>query len=216
MYRFKRRSTAIASVAALSIAVFLISLPAWALDCNNCVDQTDITDSQVRAAEIATNAVGSSELAAGAVRGADLGGLPVAKVCSDDDQSIPHNTFTTLNFFREAFDPYAMHNSASPSLLTAPMAGIYAVHASVFWQGVGTGGVRQMNLHKGGDIVAAATNVPAGSTSVNTDAQALVKMQAGESVIVRVAQNSGGALNVQGDGGGCFTPVFEMHMVSGI
>ncbi len=152
--------------------------------------------SKIGAGDIKRNAVRSKHIKDGQVTTRDLAtSIPAVHVTRTADQSIPNNLLTGLALNSERYDTAAMHdNATNNSRLTAPVKGIYAVTLEVSWLFNATG-LRTIDLAKNGATeIAVDTSAPppGGDQEIITQ----VRLQAGDFVVARAQQNSGGALSV--------------------
>ncbi len=160
----------------------------------------------VKAGRIANGAVISPKIANGAVTAPKIAdgalgtpgfasSIPAVSVTRASAQAIPNATDTTLSFPSERYDTAGMHNGfVNSSRLVAPTAGIYLIDASVLWDASATG-VRSVSIVKNGNTALGSASV--GSTGFTSQVTSRVtRLQQGDSVQVRVAQNSGGSLAI--------------------
>lgn len=142
-------------------------------------------------------------IAAGAVSHSKIGDIPQARAEFTTPQSVPDSTATALIFDAAPYDTDGFFG-VFHDRLTAPVAGVYAITASVEWE-VDPTGFRLVTLCKNGTNCVTSTNsndlaksyVPAVSgnftaNSVSTQA----KLSAGDFVGAWVFQNSGNPRNV--------------------
>lgn len=157
----------------------------------------DLTGSYPNPA-IANGAVATAKIADGAVTTAKQGSSPFASVFNDTlpAQSLPNNVFTALQFDSEVEDALGMHStSASTDRLVAPVAGLYLVTASVAVSADATG-VRVASIYKNGADRVATTQVQpvaGGDTIINLGG--VVRLAAGDDILVGLVQTSGGTLS---------------------
>ncbi len=139
----------------------------------------------------ATNATTAGAVAAGAVTPAGLASIPVARVSDNTEQVLPNETPVTLNFNTESFDIDNLHSTTTnSSRLTAPIAGIYRVSASVgFILSSSTTSVI-LELVKNGTVDLFDTQNPTEGNTTFSNATDLVKLNAGDFVQV-VAEQKG-------------------------
>lgn len=147
-------------------------------------------------------------IAAGAVGPDQLASIPAARV-KMTGPSVPtaNNVATLITSWAPSgsgtFDPFGMHEPATPGRLTAPRAGYYVAQVQVGWSN-STSGDRVMTLrHRGADgsfkgsEQALQTHPAQNSLSGTTHGTALLfQMEAGDFIEVLVRQTSGGALSV--------------------
>lgn len=139
---------------------------------------------------IATGAIGTSEFSAS---------IPAARVTNSGDQTIGNTGVTALAFDTERYDTANLHTSGNNTLLTAPVAGIYAITAQVQWASNATG-FRQVSLQKNAASFLAVDTRNAVGGVTNTTAQTVTtqaRLAAGDFVRAQVYQDSGGDLAVK-------------------
>jgi hypothetical protein len=157
--------------------------------------------------------------------GAAPGTTPAARVVGGESQAVASGAFTVVAFDQERYDTAAMHDNASESSrLTAPVAGIYEIGASVEWDALdGTVDAIILVKNAGGGPVAGSW-LADDSNTLNATNQGhaigtVASLEAGDFVEVVVFQNSGigAALRSNGNsladsfgGVGEYTPEFSM------
>ena len=153
-------------------------------------------------------------IGAGKVTPAKFGAIPQARVEKTAGQSIPSNiaVFNALTYESELYDTAGLFDPAAPDRLTAPIAGVYAIDAGVRWSANALGTrfagicINQPTVGACGitnniAVSQYATNDDPGVGTLRLTQQSVstqVKLAAGAVVQVVVTQNSGGALNVDG------------------
>lgn len=153
-------------------------------------------------------------IGAGKVTPAKFGAIPQARVEKTVGQSIPSNiaVFNALTYESELYDTAGLFDPAAPDRLTAPIAGVYAIDAGVRWSANALGTrfagicINQPTVGACGitnniAVSQYATNDDPGVGTLRLTQQSVstqVKLAAGAVVQVVVTQNSGGALNVDG------------------
>lgn len=111
--------------------------------------------------------------------------------------SVPNNTVTAVTFTAEDDDNSAM--AALPaSSVTIRRTGFYNIEAQVFWAGNVTGD-RVLYLYKSGSPIARARSVaiPPANDFTQAISRDRLFLTAGDTISLRVNQNSGGALNIR-------------------
>lgn len=132
-----------------------------------------------------------------------------------EDQSIANGAGESVELDSELFDTAEMHSTeANTERLVAPIDGIYQVNASVTWER-SSEGFRSVFLRKNGVGQTYASDsrapVPFPDTTSQT-VSALISLDEGDYVDVRVFQESGGGeLDIQVSG---LTPVVSMAWVA--
>jgi hypothetical protein len=104
-----------------------------------------------------------------------------------------------LTFDSERFDNGGLHSTASnTSRLTAPVAGLYLVGASVRWAANATG-YRHINLVVNGAGASIARQLGPAASGIVTyqTVETIYELAANDYVEVQVQQNSGGNLNIE-------------------
>jgi hypothetical protein len=122
---------------------------------------------------------------------------PACAVFNSAAQSIPNNTVTVLTANSELFDNDGMHSTVSNTdRIVAQKAGRYLFIATVLFA-ASAGSIMSISFRLNG----AGSDI-AGSSTTNTaiggrlTASKMFTLAAGEFVVCRAFQNSGGALNV--------------------
>jgi len=108
-------------------------------------------------------------------------------------QDLPSDTFTKIEWDTEDFDPDAMFDAASPTRLTAPVAGVYRLGGAIAISFDGNG-YRAAHWGVNGSIVAQSPAVFVGSNATGAHVMCvslLVNLNAGDYVEMFVFQNSG-------------------------
>jgi hypothetical protein len=117
--------------------------------------------------------------------------------------STNNGTTTSITFDSEVFDTDGFHSTSSNTdRLTVPAGkgGKYLINAQISWAGNATG-VRELRLHKflpsesNANIV---TNNPPDASTFTQQLTWIQDLSAGDYVVVKVEQTSGGSLNVSG------------------
>ena len=130
------------------------------------------------------------------------------------NQSIPNATATAIEFDTVVTDPTGLWNSATPTRLTAPVAGQYLVTATAFWATAATGEallrIQKNGVSPSGFYGVSSIPMLAGFDAGNSVA-VIVPMAAGDYVEASAFQNSGGAVSVNGSTNGA--PLTTMSMM---
>jgi hypothetical protein len=152
-------------------------------------------------------------IGAGKITPAKFGAIPQARVESTVGQSIPNTTgvFTGLNWDTVVYDTAGLFNATAPDTLTAPIAGVYAIDAGVRWAANATGfRFAGICINQVPASCFVADNIAVSEYATNDDpgigtprltqqsVSTQVKLAAGAVVHAVVAQDSGGALSVDG------------------
>jgi len=125
---------------------------------------------------------------------------PKVRLRLSADQSIPDSSDETVIWNAKDYDIGGGHNSSvNPSRYTAPINGYYRVEARIHWA-PNTSGRRMSWLWLNGSSVVGSRDlrVPGTAESWPTVSAATLPMTAGQYVEVRVQQNRGGSLNING------------------
>lgn len=137
------------------------------------------------------------------------------RVYDSSNQSIPDSAQTAINFDGEEYDTDNMHDTVTNNTrITINKTGKYVIWAGVGWAANATG-IRQVNITKNGTTVLATnqTHSPNGINNFNMTQSTIADLTAGDYVECIVFQNSGGALNVVGGGGGT-AQAFAAHRLA--
>jgi len=128
------------------------------------------------------------------------GRIITAKVNRATVQSIPDTTQTTVLFTTTQHDSTSSYNS-STGLWTCPKSGWYRVSASVGFAANATNG-RECYFAVDGTSVDACGYIfgPSGTGSAVLGGSSNFYLRAGQTLSVKVSQNSGGALNLTANG----------------
>jgi hypothetical protein len=182
---------------------------------NNSVRTGKVVDNNLLGADLLDGTVATNDLANGAVTPAKVGTIPGARAQKTSDQTVSHNTDTTLTFDTESFDTASLHdNATNNSRLTAPISGVYEVDAGIVW-GPSVSGDRVLSIRSSVLSFVASSKTRGGVTAGDVTQQStsgLVKLPAGGTVEAHAYQNSGASLPARGGGG--FPDTFlAMHWV---
>ena len=128
----------------------------------------------------------------------------MCKVSRATDQSIPDSTVTRVGFDNTIYDPGGWHSTVTnPSRITVPADGVYHVHALISYAS-NTTGLRQIRIATNGNIDSGNEQLdcifinPAINGIHSMQADAILRLSAGDYIEVGAYQNSGGSLNVLG------------------
>ncbi len=172
---------------------------------NGSIGPSKIAPNSIGKEQIMPGGVGSSEIAHNAVGVSELAPLPGARAFRSAPISIPTDVVTELPLTDAAYDQGGVWSTAQPNRLTAPVAGVYLITASVvFHQGNGSG-PRGLWLVPAGNpanpyigeqqmAVTQARELSELSVTLTT------RLAAGEAVAIAVRQGSGVDLQVLGLG----------------
>lgn len=161
------------------------------------VNSTDLATGAVTNQKLGVGSVTAGKLATGAVSSKKIGLIPQARAEFTGNQSISNSTPTNLCYDTAVFDNDNLFaGGVSCTRLTAPVAGVYEINASVQWDNNSTG-VRQLLIRKNASSDLAVDQVQAGGATGNS-ASTLAKLAAGDFIQASVFQNSGGNLSVLG------------------
>lgn len=149
-------------------------------------------------------------IADGTVSPAKLSNVPAARVTRDDELVVTNNQITYISFQNQLFDFEDLWVSGSPQYLTAPVAGIYQVNASVVWESSGSGN-RGLYVENSDFDIIASDSRPADGIGTALSVSTLVSLGAGDAVRVAVDQTSGASLELNALQ---HSPEFSMHFVA--
>jgi hypothetical protein len=126
-------------------------------------------------------------VAAGAITPGKLGGIPSARVRQSTGQAIPGSgAQTTLLWDTEDTDTANVHSDADPGRLTAPVAGVYIISASVRWGG-SNDSRRYLGIRiNGGDRIASVSDNPIDLGAYDQSVSTLYRLAAGDYVTATV------------------------------
>lgn len=113
--------------------------------------------------------------------------VPTVRVSFGAGAALPDNGFVHIPWDVELSDPANMHDNANPSRLTAPVAGVYLVTATLNWN-QNSAGARYVEVMKGGVVgnaVAVSITNPTASYPTVQNVSGEVRLEAGEFVTVR-------------------------------
>ena len=157
----------------------------------------DLSPDSVGTSEVAADAVGTDEIIDGSLGTSELSSaIPAARVTNSADESMRDRIGGSLSFDSERYDTADMHTTTNNARLTAPVAGIYDVSASVTWSS-DPDGSRFVGLKKNDATFIAAQTQPAiAGRPTDQDLSHQVLLREGDYVEVRARQVSNNALAV--------------------
>src|SRR5690606_20421553 len=128
----------------------------------------------------------------------------MCKVSRTTDQSIPNATVTVVQFNNTIYDPGGWHSTVTnPSRITVPADGVYHVHALISYNSNPTG-QRQIRIATNGNIDSGNQQLdcifvnPAIGGIHSMQADAILRLSAGDYIEVGAYQDSGGPLGIAG------------------
>jgi hypothetical protein len=132
-----------------------------------------------------------------------VGNTKAVKTTFPGTQSLPSGSPTNISFTSESLDTANLHdNATNPELLTAPAAGVYLITGDIQLAGSGSGTTRTLcivgNLTSVAD--ACVREAPSSAFNHRMSVTTIGVMGIGDSVRLNAFQDSGGALNLTGDG----------------
>ena len=200
LQQLRSRLTYANVISTLCLFLLLGGGTAVALNGSNTVQSDDLgPGAQVKAADIAGNAVQSADVINNGLTGADIRNqslgtaefsrsIPTAHVTRSANQTVPHLMATTLAFDSERGDSANMHsNTTNNARLTAPVDGIYRVSAQIQWN-ANVSGMRLLQLYRNGSTLIAFDNVnsPGAGSGVTQEVSTERAFLAGDYVVARV------------------------------
>ncbi len=171
---------------------------------NGSIGPSKIAPNSIGKEQIMPGGVGKSEIAHGAVGVSELAPLPGARAFRSAPISIPTDVVTELPLTDAAYDQGGVWSTAQPTRLTAPVAGVYLITASVVFQSNGTGprglwlvpAGNPANPYIGEQQMAVTQARELSELSVTLT----LRLAAGDAVAIAVRQGSGVDLQVLGLG----------------
>jgi len=116
---------------------------------------------------------------------------------SASNQTISNTTVTTVIFNSEIEDTLGEYN-ISTGIFTATEDGVYQVVANIHWAGVPSGQWVQTYITAGGTVYTMwYDTIVATISQKQADAKGIFKLAAGDTVEIKVQQNSGGNLDIR-------------------
>lgn len=175
----------------------------------------DIKAGAVNSSKIQDGEVKTSDLDNQAVTAGKIGVLPAAQIFQTNAQSIPNNTYTTIqipdNPANTSFDTDNMTTAANQ--IIAKTAGYYRIDGLIEF-GASTSGSRGIALQKNGGNIALNFQRPSDIFNLGfSQASTLVKLNVGDVITMQAFQNSGAALNTVT---GVSSTALSAHFVSGL
>lgn len=138
-----------------------------------------------------------------------------ARAYRSSTQSAPHNTTTVVNFDAIEVDTEGAITTGSQWAFTAPQDGLYLVAATVTLASNSSwaiGETARLYLYRNGALyarLAADSNINA-NTPITLSGATLVELQQGDTVDVRLYQNSGGTLSISGATGNTHVSIVKV------
>lgn len=131
------------------------------------------------------------------VTSAQIAEFDKVRVENSGSESLSNNSETNITWDTETFDTNNLHStSANTDRLTAAITGKYLCDLTVFFAANGTG-IRDISIVKSdGVIVATCTAQPNGSSDLKMGCMGVISLTAGDYVVAKAYQNSGGSLNI--------------------
>ncbi len=171
---------------------------------NGSIGPSKIAPNSIGKGQIMPGGVGASEIAHNAVGVSELAPLPGARAFRSASISIPQDVVTELPLTDATYNQGGVWSTAQPKQLTAPVAGVYLITASVVFQDNGSG-TRGLWIVPAGHAENPYTGEQQGAvTQTNQLSEMSVtlttRLAAGEAVAIAVRQGSGGDLQVLGLG----------------
>lgn len=121
---------------------------------------------------------------------------PACSVSRAAALSLVDNTWTPIGFDTEERDNAAMHStSANTDRLTAPIAGLYVIHARIAIPNAATGAIG-VRLKRSDGVIYRLDRRPLASIVQYLGGSREISLTAGQYVTVEVNQSSGGALSL--------------------
>lgn len=152
-----------------------------------------------KANSVIKGAVGSPQLANGAVTPDKLATAPAASVLALNGETTHTAAGTILHADYEIFDTANLHDTSSNTEnLVAPVSGTYVVSATVDWDPASTGYRRSTIVGAGGGAVASVAGPPLPTPAYTSqNASGVERLAAGQAVHVEVLQGTGSDLNAR-------------------
>jgi hypothetical protein len=203
MFILRARSSASFAAGVALTMLLAVAIPAWALDCNNCVNSGDLVNGAVHTSDIDGAAVTTGKLATGAVRARTIGALPAVRVFNAGNQAVPTGQDTALSFNTEHFDTASMHSASNPTRLTIPRTGLYDVGYSFAIDNSDSDSYRQVTIRANLSVYVWLDRVApvAGALFLSPQGSTIYRFTAGDYIELYVTQLSGSSLDVYGDAG---------------
>ena len=171
---------------------------------NGSIGPTKIAPNSIGKGQIAPGGVGASELADGAVGVAALAALPGARAYRSAPTTVPNGQAVEVPLTDAAYNQGGVWASNRPGRLTAPVAGVYLVTASVVFESDGIG-ARELWIVPSGVVdqpysssQQTASTSPGKASALSTST--IVYLEAGAGIGMAVRQNAGRDLTILGAG----------------
>lgn len=124
---------------------------------------------------------------------------PYCSVVRPTDQSVNNDEDATVDFTSSATieaDTHDMFSTSAPTILTVVVPGVYMVTAQLYWAS-DADGYRSMSIRVGSTVVAKARVMSgSGAGTIEQQAQALLSLDAGDTLSILVHHTAGAALNL--------------------
>ncbi|MBJ7331836.1 MAG: hypothetical protein JHC95_18215 [Solirubrobacteraceae bacterium] len=151
------------------------------------------------AAVLGAGAVTGDKLALGSVTPAHEAPIPAVRLGRTGALDLPNDTLVAVPFDREIDDPLDLHGPLTPTVTTAPIAGVYMISAGAWISGSTGGSRRYASL-----VVNGATNIasqavrPVSANNAPTILSVATtrRLAAGDQITLTVLQNSGSTLKL--------------------
>ncbi len=168
---------------------------------NGAVGPTKIAPNSIGKGQLATGGVGAAEIATGAVGPSELAVLPGGKVSLLADTSLASGAVTIVPLSSVEYANGSSWSAARPDRLTAPIAGVYQVTGSVFFQTANGSGARSVFIVSATDtssIFAGDQRDPVSLPNEPTEVSvsAVLVLTGGESLALAVRQTSGSPITL--------------------
>lgn len=122
-----------------------------------------------------------------------------ASIYRNATQTINNVTSTPVTLDTVAYNDVGMWNVASPTKIVIPVAGYYALTATVTWAISAAGTWRSNSIYKNGGTVLSQANFPPDPAAVINLAfttGCFASLNTGDYIEMYVYQNSGGTMNI--------------------
>src|ERR671918_514763 len=209
--RARQRLTYANVVASLCLFLVVSGGTAVALKGTNRVNSRDIVDGAVNGRDIRNGEIGTIEIGNREIAPVDRAPVPAGRVSQphgapgcEGGQSVSDATAEPLLFAVEEFDQDATHVSdpgcvnPNRSRLTAPLAGLYVIDATVEWP-ASNAGTRTLSVRENGltSLASDRTDAVDGAATVQS-VQTLDRLEQGAFIQAVVRKTGGGSLTIDG------------------
>lgn len=125
------------------------------------------------------------------------GAVPMCRVYRNSAQSIATSTITSISFNTEVDDPWNMWASGTPTVITAPLDGVYVCNATAIFAASNLGTYREANIEIDGTVRARQRPTVTYSNSQSTwlNVSMIATLVKGGTIGLSVAHDTGSALN---------------------